>query len=128
MGSIAWRVLVVDDHATDRLKMSMAVKNLGHNVEAAKDGQEAMEKLQNTNFDLVLLDLWMPVMDGYDLLAAKRADPRLRDIPVIVVSSRDDTESVRKAIELGAREHLPKPFDLTLLQERVRTCLENTWR
>lgn len=124
MSSATWRVLVVDDHATDRLKMSMAVKNLGHDVEAAEDGKEAMDKLRSANFDLVLLDLWMPVMDGYALLSAKQEDPQLREIPVIVVSSRDDSESVKKAIKLGAKEHLPKPFDLALLQERVRTCLD----
>ena len=124
MSSVTWRVLVVDDHATDRLKMSMAVKNLGHDVEAAENGKEAMSKLNGADFDLVLLDLWMPVMDGYELLVAKQGDPQLREIPVIVVSSRDDTESVKKAIKLGAKEHLPKPFDLALLQERVRKCLD----
>ena len=120
----AARILVVDDHATDRLKMSMAVKNLGHEAVAAEDGRQAMEKLQNAAFDLVLLDLWMPEMDGYELLGTMRSDRELREIPVIVVSSLDDRNSVDRAIELGAEEHLPKPFDSALLEARISACLE----
>jgi sigma-B regulation protein RsbU (phosphoserine phosphatase) len=124
MTSTAARILVVDDHATDRMKMSMAVKNLGHQVDAVGDGRQALDKLCDAAYDLVLLDLWMPVMDGYDLLGEMRSDPELRDVPVIVVSSLDDAESVDRAINLGAEEHLPKPFDLTLLEARILACLK----
>ena len=124
MNSRAVRILVVDDHATDRLKMSMAVKNLGHAVEAAEDGRQAIDKLHSASFDLVLLDLWMPGMDGYDLLGAMQSDRDLCDIPVIVVSSLDDANSVDKAIKLGAEQHLPKPFDSTQLEDRICACLE----
>jgi len=124
MTSTAARILVVDDHATDRMKMSMAVKNLGHQVDAVGDGRQALDKLCDAAYDLVLLDLWMPIMDGYDLLGEMRSNPELRDVPVIVVSSLDDAESVDRAINLGAEEHLPKPFDLTLLEARILACLK----
>ncbi len=117
-------VLVVDDNMTSRLKMSMAVKQLGHRTETAQDGQDALEQLRGGSFDLVLLDIEMPVLDGYGVLGAMKADPGLRDIPVIVISAVDEMQNVVKGIELGAQDFLPKDFDRILFRARVGACLE----
>lgn len=118
------RILVVDDHKTNRLKMSFAVKKLGHEVETADDGQQAMDMLHAKPFDLVLLDIMMPVMDGYQVLEQMKEDDSLRDIPVVVVSAKQEMESVVRGIELGAEDYLPKTFDPALLKVRVETGLE----
>jgi PleD family two-component response regulator len=118
------RILVVDDHKTNRLKMSFAVKKEGHEVETAENGLEAMEMLRAKPFDLVLLDILMPVMDGYEVLERMKGDDRLRDIPVLVISSVQEMESVVKGIQLGAEDYLPKSFEPVFLKTRVDTCLE----
>jgi len=118
------RILVVDDHKTNRLKMSFAVKKEGHEVETAENGLEAMEMLKARPFDLVLLDIMMPVMDGYEVLQRMKADSRLRDIPVLVISSMQEMESIVKGIQMGAEDYLPKTFDPVFLKTRVDTCLE----
>ena len=118
------QILVVDDHPTNRLKLSMAVKKLGHQATPAEDGQQALAKLRSEHYDLVLLDILMPEMDGYEVLGVMKADPDLRSLPVIVISSVDELESVVKAIELGAEDYLPKTFDPVLFQARVNACLE----
>lgn len=117
-------VLVVDDHPTNRLKLSLAVRSLGHLTELAENGVQALERLRRGAFDLVLLDILMPEMDGYQVLRQMKADPRLREIPVIVISSLDELESVVACIELGAEDYLPKTFDPLLLRARVNTSLE----
>lgn len=116
-------ILVVDDNLTSRLKMSMAVKQLGHMTDAAQDGREALTLLNDGLFDLVLLDIEMPVLDGYGVLEAMKADPALRDIPVIVISAVEDMEAIVKGIELGAQDFLPKDFDRVLFAARVGACL-----
>jgi two-component system cell cycle response regulator len=117
-------ILVVDDHRTNLLKMSFAVKKLGHTTALAKDGQEALDMLRAQSFDLVLLDIVMPVMDGYQVLEEMKADTVLRDIPVVVISAQQEMESIVKGIELGAEDYLPKTFDPVLLEARVGACLE----
>ena len=117
-------VLVVDDHVTNRLKLSLAVKNLGHATAMAGNGVEALERLRADRFDLVLLDIVMPEMDGYQVLKEMKGDPKLRDLPVIVISALDELESVIACIELGAEDYLPKTFDPLLLRARVNSSLE----
>ena len=124
MDTIPGRILVVDDHKTNRLKMSFAVKKEGHEVETAENGLEAMEMLYANSFDLVLLDILMPVMDGYEVLAQMKGDERLRDIPVLVISSMQEMDSIVKGIQMGAEDYLPKTFDPIFLKTRVDTCLE----
>ncbi|GAB5468964.1 MAG: hypothetical protein Kilf2KO_19940 [Rhodospirillales bacterium] len=117
-------ILVVDDNSTNRLKMRMAVRSLGHRAQVAEDGVRALEALRSKPFDAVLLDIVMPELDGFDVLRALKADAELRDIPVIVISALDDeTESVVKAIELGAEDFLPKDFDPVLLKARLGASL-----
>ena len=118
------RILVVDDHKTNRLKMSFAVKKEGHEVETAENGLEAINMLRAEPFDLVLLDIVMPVMDGYEVLQEMKSDQQLRDIPVLVISSMQEMESIVKGIQLGAEDYLPKTFDPVFLKTRVDTCLE----
>ncbi len=120
----AGRILVVDDHATDRLKMSMALKRLGLEVASASGGPEALEMMGESRFDLVLLDLLMPEMDGFEVLEAMKSDQRLQSIPVVVVSSLDDSESIDKATALGADGHMPKSFVPDQLQARLSSYLE----
>ena len=117
-------ILVVDDHRTTRLKLSLGLKQQGHTVAEAENGQQALDFLQTDSFDLVLLDILMPEMDGYQVLERMRQDSALRDIPVIVISAQDEIESVVKGIELGADDYLPKSFDPILLKARIGVCLE----
>src|SRR5262249_6789232 len=101
-----------------------AVKTLGHETEVARNGAEALEWLRTGRFDLVLLDILMPEMDGYQVLQAMKGDPKLRAIPVIVISSLDELESVVACIELGAEDYLPKSFNPQLLRARINSSLE----
>lgn len=125
MNNTMHKILVVDDNSTSRLKMSMAAKKLGHETSLAEDGLVALDVLREGDFDLVLLDIEMPNLDGYGVLTAMREDPRLRDIPVIVISAADEMDNIVRAIELGAQDFLPKNFERVLFTARVGACLEN---
>jgi two-component system, cell cycle response regulator len=117
-------ILVVDDQRTNRLKLCLGLKQQGHTVGEAENGIRALEKLRSEVFDLVLLDILMPEMDGYQVLNQMKEDKALREVPVIVISALDDLESVVKGIELGAEDYLPKTFDPVLLRARIGACLE----
>jgi adenylate cyclase len=117
-------ILVVDDQKLNRLKLSLALQKQGHTVALAKSGLQALEMLQAESFDLVLLDLLMPEMDGYQLLAQLKQNPRLRDLPVIVITSLNEMEGIAKAMELGAEDYLPKNFEPALFRARIGACLE----
>ena len=117
-------ILVVDDQRTNRLKLCLGLKQQGHTVGEAENGIQALEKLRSEVFDLVLLDILMPEMDGYQVLNQMKGDKTLREVPVIVISAMDDLESVVKGIELGAEDYLPKTFDPVLLRARIGACLE----
>lgn len=118
------RILVVDDHPTNRLKMGMAVKRLGYEHLPAESGREALDILRSETIDLILLDIIMPEMDGYEVLSIIKADSELCDIPVVVISTLEDLDAVVKAIKLGAEDHLPKTFDPILLEARIGACIE----
>jgi two-component system cell cycle response regulator len=124
MTGIQGHILVVDDQRTNRLKLSLGLKQQGHTVGEAENGVQALEKLRSEAFDLMLLDIMMPEMDGYQVLEHMKEDSILRDVPVIVISAMDDLESVVKGIELGADDYLPKTFDPVLLRARIGACLE----
>jgi len=121
------RILVVDDTKTMRLKLVGAATALGHACHSVSNGAEALGYLRVNSVDAVLLDIVMPEMDGFDVLKAMKSEPALRDIPVIVISSLDDTESAVKAIELGAEDFLPKSFDPVIFRARVNTLLEKKY-
>ncbi len=118
-------ILVVDDVEDNRYMLTRRLDRLGFkNVGTACDGREALACLSEKPFDLVLLDIMMPGMDGYEVLRIMKQDPRFRDIPVIVVSAVNEIESTIKCIELGAEDRLPKPFDPILLRARIGASLE----
>jgi two-component system, cell cycle response regulator len=117
-------LLVVDDNSMNRIMLSRYIAKLGHRASLVENGRQALDKLQAEPFDLVLLDVQMPEMDGYEVLEHLKADPRLRDIPVIMISAVDEVESVVRCIELGAEDYLPKPFNPVLLRARLTACLE----
>lgn len=118
------KILVVDDHPTTRLKLSLGLQGQGHTVAEAENGKQALEKLRMDSFDLVLLDIVMPEMDGFQVLEEMKCDVRLRDVPVIVISANDDLENIVHGIELGADDYLPKSCDPILLKARIGACLE----
>ena len=118
-------LLVVDDDEMDRYTLARRLTCDGYsNLAMAGNGAEALAAMRNDRFDLVLLDTMMPVLDGFGVLEAMRVDAALKGIPVIVISAHDDLANVARAIELGAADYLPKPFDPVLLRARVRSCLE----
>lgn len=124
VSGLASTALVVDDNSINRYMLVQQVTQLGHRAAAAENGREALEKLRRESFDLVLLDVMMPEMDGYAVLEAMKADRRLREIPVIVVSGLDEIESVVRCIERGAEDYLTKPYNPTLLRARIHACLD----
>ena len=117
------RILVVDDNEANRDMLSRRLARQGHGVEMAAGGQEALQRLGAEPFDLVLLDIMMPEMNGYEVLERLKADPVLQHIPVIMITALNEMESVVRCIEMGAEDHLPKPFNATLLRARVESSL-----
>jgi len=122
-GAESGRVLVVEDGAVNRKALTRALEVRGHQVHAVIDGVDAMEALRQRPFDLVLLDIRMPRKDGFQTLAEIKADPILRELPVIVISGVEDTQSIVRCIEMGALDHLPKPFEPALLDARIGAAL-----
>lgn len=116
-------LLVVDDDSTNRALLSTCLMEEGYAVEAAEDGQQALDMLQTRSFDVVLLDLIMPKLNGFQVLEQMKADSNLEHIPVIVISSQDDMESIGRCLQMGAIDYLPKPFDVVLLRARVDISL-----
>ncbi|MGY1459242.1 PP2C family protein-serine/threonine phosphatase [Luteimonas sp. A534] len=117
------RILVVDDTEANRDLLVRRLQREGHATEVAANGHEALQWLRAGGFDLMLLDIMMPGMNGYELLERVRADAELCHVPVILISALDDTDSVIKGIELGADDHLPKPFNPHILRARVDASL-----
>jgi adenylate cyclase len=117
-------LLVVDDNRVNRLLVARTLEQFGHRVAFAENGHQALELLRARPAELVLLDVEMPGMNGYETLAALRADPKLRDIPVVMMSSVDEVDSVARCIEMGAEDYLFKPVNAVLLRARVAASLE----
>ena len=118
-------LLIVDDNEDNRYTLTRRLQREGYaNLTTAADGGETLELLRARPFDLVLLDVMMPGLNGYEVLERMRADSRLRHIPVIMISALDEIESVIRCIELGAEDYLSKPFNPTLLRARVGASLE----
>jgi sigma-B regulation protein RsbU (phosphoserine phosphatase) len=118
-------LLVVDDNEDNRYTLTRRLKREGYeNLTTANDGRQALELLRSAKFDLVLLDIMMPELNGYQVLEQAKADVALRDIPVIMISALEEVESVIRCVELGAEDYLSKPFNPTLLRARVGASLE----
>jgi class 3 adenylate cyclase len=124
-GSVgAARLLVVDDNRVNRLLLARNLELMGHRVATAENGRLALEMLRREPFDLVLLDMEMPEMDGFQVLDQMVNDLQLRDVPVIVTSSLEGIDNVARCIELGAEDYLPKPVNPVLLKARLTASLE----
>ena len=118
-------VLVVDDSRTMRLSLVQALNELGFdNIKEAKNGRQALELVLKEPFDLMLLDMEMPEMNGMEVLLAMKNNPQLSGLPVIVISGADQIENAVRCIEAGAEDYLPKPFNPTLLRARATSSIE----
>src|SRR5258708_24349108 len=118
------RLLVVDDDKGKRLLVARSLELQGHSAALAENGRVALEMLRRESFDLLLLDMEMPEMDGFQVLEQLMNDLQLRDLPVIVTSSLEGIDTVVRCIELGAEDYLTKPVNPVLLQARIGASLE----
>ena len=118
------RLLVVDDNKVNRLLLTRSLEVQGHSVASAENGRVALEMLRREGFDLLLLDMEMPEMDGFQVLEQLGNDRQMRDLPVIVTSSLEGVENVVRCIELGAEDYLSKPVNPGLLKARIGASLE----
>ena len=119
----AGRVLIVDDDRINRTLLTRGVEQEGHEAHTAENGRDALELLRDGPFDLVLLDIVMPELDGVSVLDQIKSDPRLQHVPVIMISAVDEVDSVVRCIEMGAEDYLPKPFDPVILRARINAGL-----
>jgi phosphoserine phosphatase RsbU/P len=122
--AVASRLLLVDDDEGNRDLLSRQLVRQGHHVLCATGGPDALEKLRKEPIDLILLDVVMPGMDGYEVLDRIKSDPETSDLPVVMVSALDEYNSVIRCIQRGAEDYLLKPFDPILLKSRVKASLE----
>ena len=120
----AGRLLLVDDNRVNRLLLARQLGQLGHRVDVAENGNEALAMLRETPYDLMVLDIEMPGMDGFEVLVAMKFDLILRDVPVVVTSALEGLDNVVRCIELGAEDYLHKPVNPVLLKARIGAGLE----
>lgn len=118
------KILIVDDEPFNVDYIEQELEDSEYETLSAVNGQEALNKVQSESPDLVLLDIMMPVMDGFEVLSRLKANPETREIPVIVISASNDLKSVVRGIKLGAEDYLPKPFEPVLLSARISSSLE----
>jgi CheY-like chemotaxis protein len=123
-GQSLGHVLIVDDNEMNREVLSRRLERQGYTFGVAEDGVQALELMRAQRFDVVLLDIMMPRMNGYQVLEAMNGDPVLRELPVIVVSAVSELDSIVRCVELGAEDYLFKPFNPVLLKARLTACLE----
>ena len=123
-GGESGSILVVDDNEINRDLLSRYLERQGHTVRVADNGRRALEMIATGAFDLVLLDIMMPELNGYQVLQHLKHSETWRDLPVIMISALDEMDSAVRCIELGAEDYLPKPFNPVLLRARVQACLE----
>lgn len=118
------KILIVDDEPLNIDYLEQELEDSHYRILTASNGKEALDRVRNEMPDLILLDIMMPVMDGFEVLAQLQADPVLRNIAVIVISALHDIASVTRGIQQGAEDYLPKPFEPTLLHARISASLE----
>jgi len=118
-------ILVVDDEESNRYTLTQRLQREGFtDLTEVSNGRQALDLVARRPFDLILMDIMMPEIDGYEVLRQLKADLTLRDIPVIMISALDAIDSVVRCIDLGAEDYLPKPFNATLLKARISASLE----
>jgi DNA-binding response OmpR family regulator len=121
-------ILVVDDNFANRRLLATRLQKAGYRTTAVSNGAAALEELEEQNYDLVLLDLMMPGMDGGEVLSRIKADARFRHIPVIMVSASDATEHIDDCLRLGAEDYITKPYNIVMLQARIDSSLQAKWQ
>ncbi len=124
MESRQYSLLVVDDNEMNRDMLGRRLERQGYRVTMAVDGRQALDIMSQQPFDLVLLDIMLPVMNGYEVLEELRASQSLSQIPVIITTALDESDGKAKCLELGAEDYLTKPFNPVLLKSRIGDCLE----
>ena len=124
MAELGARLLVVDDNKVNRLLLGRSLELQGHKVASAENGRIALEMLRAEPYDLMLLDMEMPELDGFGVLEQLKQDGKLRDLPVIVTSSLEGVAHVVRCLELGADDYLRKPVNPVLLKARINSSLE----
>jgi serine phosphatase RsbU (regulator of sigma subunit) len=118
------KILIVDDEPLNIDYLEQELDDLGYESFSATNGREGLQRVAEASPDMILLDIMMPVMDGFEMLRHLKADPDWRDIPVVIVSALSDMDSVVQGIQLGADDYLPKPFNPTLLEARLNAGLD----
>ncbi len=118
------RLLIVDDDEDNRQLLRRMLERQGYAVVLAASGSECLEQLERDRFDLVLLDVLMPVLSGFEVLSRIRENPELRSVPVVVVSALGESSAAIRCLKMGAEDYLPKPFDPVLLKARIGASLE----
>jgi class 3 adenylate cyclase/CheY-like chemotaxis protein len=124
VGAARGRILVVDDNEANRDMLSRRLEREGYELAVAADGTECLQRLETEAFDLILLDIIMPGLDGFEVLKCIRANAAWNETAIIMISALDQIESVVRCIEMGAEDYLPKPFDPVLLRARIGSLLE----
>ena len=123
MTSHLYSLLVVDDNEMNRDLLTRRLERQGYQVTVAVDGLQALEILDQADFDLILLDIMLPVMNGYQVLEHLKADESLSQVPVIIATSLDEADGKAKCLALGAEDYLTKPFNPVVLKSRISDCL-----
>jgi CheY-like chemotaxis protein len=118
------RILVAEDNDPNREMLCRRLNKHGYATTEAANGAEALERVREERFDLVLCDIMMPGVDGFTVLQEMKADPALAAVPVIMISAVDETASIARCIEMGAEDYLHKPYDPVLLRARINACLD----
>ena len=123
MAGQAYSILVVDDNEMNRDLLNRRLERQGYHVTTAVDGQQALDVLSQGEFSLVLLDIMLPIINGYQVFEQMKADQKSWHIPVIITTSLDEADEKAKCIELGAYDYLTKPFNQVTLKSRISDCL-----
>jgi len=123
MASQQYSLLVVDDNEMNRDMLGRRLQRQGYRVTMAVDGRQALDIMSQQPFDLVLLDIMLPVMNGYQVLEQMKADQKSSHIPVIITTALDEADGKAKCIEMGAYDYLTKPFNPVTLKSRISDCL-----
>ncbi len=123
MASQQYSLLVVDDNEMNRDLFTRRLERQGYRVTVAIDGLQALELMDQTDFDLVLLDIMLPIMNGYQVLEHLKADESLSQVPVIIATSLDEADGKARCMALGAEDYLTKPFNPVMLKSRISDCL-----
>ena len=119
------QILVVEDNDANRAMLCRRLNKHGYATTEAADGRQALDAVLKQRFDLVLCDIMMPGVNGYEVLKEMKSDPDLQPIPIIMISALDEIESVVRCIEMGAEDYLQKPYEPVLLHARINACLDN---